>query len=103
MSTQISTEMVDLDPTAAAFLVGYIEAKAKIKEWTEKADMMAEQVKSALGDSEIGLVNGREAIRWTTVESRRLDTAKIRELLTDEQVSLLETVTISRRFAVVEQ
>jgi predicted phage-related endonuclease len=102
MSTQISTEMVDLDHAAASFLAGYIEAKAKIKEWTEKADLYAEQVKSAMGDSQVGLVNGKEVVRWTTVESRRIDTAKVRELLPPQVIDLLEVVSTSRRFTIVE-
>jgi len=102
MSTQINQEMVDLDQTTAAFVAGYIEAKAKVKEWTEKADLMAEQIKAALGDAEIGLVNGREAIRWTTVEARRVDVKKLREMFPSDVVEKLETVTVSRRFTVVE-
>ena len=101
MSTQINLQTVDLDPSSSAFLLAYIEAKAMIKQWEEKADIAAEQVKFALGDAETGLVNGREAVRWTTVESRRIDTKKIRELLTEEQVAGLEVVQTSRRFVVV--
>jgi len=102
MSTQINQAMVDLDPTAAAFLVAYIEAKNKAKEWNEKADIARQQVEFAMGDCEVGLVNGKESVRWTTVESRRIDTKKIRELLSEEQVAGLEAVTISRRFTIVE-
>lgn len=102
MSTQINTEMTDLDPAASAFLTAYIEAKAKVKEWTEKADIARQQVEAAMGECEIGLVNGREAVRWTTVESHRIDTAKIREMLPADLVSKLETTTISRRFTIVE-
>lgn len=103
MSTQINQQMVDLDPTASAFLNAYIEAKVKIKEWQEKADIARQQVESAMGECEIALVNGREAVRWTTVESHRIDTAKIRELLPADLVSKLETTTISRRFTIVEE
>lgn len=103
MSTQINTQMVDLDPTAIAFLNAFIEAKAKVKEWQEKADIAGEQVKASLGDAEIGLVNGKESVRWSTVESRRVDVKKLRELLPEETVAALETVTISRRFSVVEE
>lgn len=103
MSTQINQQMVDLDPAASAFLTAYIEAKAKIKEWTEKADIAAEQVKSALGDAEIGLVNGREAVRWTVVESSRIDSKRIRELLPPHLVAKLETTSTSRRFTIVEE
>ena len=102
MSTQINAQMVDLDPAASAFLSAYIEAKAKIKEWQEKADIAQEQVKSALGDAEVGLVNGREAVRWTTVESSRIDTKKIRELLPEDLVAKLETTLVTRRFTIVE-
>ena len=103
MSTGINLQMVDLDPVASAMLAAYIEAKAKAKEWNEKADIYAEQVKAALGDAEIGLVNGRESVRWTTVETHRIDTKRIRELLPPEMVEKLETVTISKRFSIVDE
>ena len=103
MSTQINLEMVDLDSTSAAFLTAYIEAKAKVKEWTEKADIARQQVEAAMGECEIGLVNGREAVRWTIVEANRIDTKKIRELLPPEMVTQLEVTTISRRFSIVDE
>jgi predicted phage-related endonuclease len=102
MSTQINLQMVDLDPAASAFLTAYVEAKAKIKEWEEKADIARQQVEAAMGDAEVGLINGREAVRWTTVESNRIDTKKIRELLPPHLVEKLETTTVSRRFTIVE-
>ena len=94
--------MVDLDPAASAFLTAYVEAKAKIKEWEEKADIARQQVEAAMGDAEVGLINGRETVRWTTVESNRIDTKKIRELLPPHLIEKLETTTISRRFTIVE-
>jgi predicted phage-related endonuclease len=103
MSTQINLEMVDLDPAASAFLAAYIEARAKVKEWEEKADIAAEQVKSAMGDASIGLVNGREAVRWTTVETKRIDPKKVRELLPQNLWEKFETASISRRFMIVEE
>ena len=102
MSTQINLEMVDLDPAASAFLAAYIEARAKVKEWEEKADIAAEQVKAALGDAQIGLVNGKEAVRWTTVDSKRIDAKKVRELLPKNLWEKFETATVSRRFTIVE-
>ena len=70
--------------------------------WQEKADIPQEQVKSALGDAEVGLVNGKEAVRWTTVESSRIDTKKIREILPEDLVAKLETTLVTRRFTIVE-
>jgi len=92
---------IDLDATASAFLDAYIQAKAKVKEWQEKADIAADQVKQALGENEIGTVNGREVVRWTTVEANRIDTKKIRELLPPDMVKMLETTSVSRRFSIV--
>ena len=103
MSVEINLEMVDLDQVASAMLAAYIEAKSKSKEWAEKADAYAEQVKAALGDHSVGLVNGREAVRWTSVESRRIDTKKAREILPPQVVDLLEVVTTSKRFTIVEE
>lgn len=95
--------MVDLDPAASAFLAAYIEAKVKIKEWQEKADIAAEQVKAAMGDHEVGLVNGREAVRWTTVEATRIDSKKVRELLPEDIVAKIETTSVTRRFSIVDE
>jgi predicted phage-related endonuclease len=103
MSTQINLQMVDLDATASAFLSAYIEAKAKVKEWEEKADIARAQVEAAMGDCEVGLVNGREAVRWTTVEANRIDTKKIRELLPPEMVAAIEVKSVSRRFSIVSE
>lgn len=103
MSTEINLQMVDLDPTASAFLTAYIEAKHKVKEWQEKADIARQQIESAMGDHEIGLVNGREAVRWTKVESRRIDTAKVRELLPAQVLDLVEVTSVSRRFSIVDE
>ena len=60
-------------------------------------------MKAALGDHSVGLVNGREAVRWTTVESRRIDTKKAREILPPQVVDILEVVTVSKRFTIVEE
>ena len=95
--------MVDLDPAASAFLAAYIEARLKIKEWEEKADIAAEQVKAAMGEAQVGLVNGREAVRWTTVETKRIDTKKVRELLPENLWEKFETSSVSRRFTIVEE
>lgn len=92
---------LDLDPTANAFLNAYIEAKAKVKEWQEIADAAAEQVKNALGEAEVGLVDGKEVVRWTVVESKRIDTKKVRELLPAPALALVEVTSTSRRFSIV--
>ena len=102
MSTQINQEMVDLDPQAIAWLDTYIETKAKIKQLQELLDKAQEHVKAALGDCETGLVHGREAVRWKSVESKRVDVTKLRELLPPQVLDLVEVHQTTRRFTIVE-
>ena len=102
MTTQINSEMRELDANAQAFLMGYIEAKAKVKEWSEKADIYAEQIKAQLGDAEIGLIGGKESVRWTSVTSERVDVTKLREKLGAELLQPFMTQSVSRRFTIVE-
>ena len=103
MTTQINQQMIELHEAGNAWLLAYKEAKQKIKEWTEKADIAQEQIKSMLGDAEIGLINGKESVRWTTVESRRLDVKKAREILPPQIIDIIEVLSTSRRFTVVEE
>jgi len=103
MTTQINQQMIELHEAGNAWLLAYKEAKQKIKEWTEKADIAQEQIKNMLGDAEIGLINGKESVRWTTVESRRLDVKKAREILPPQVIDIIEVLSTSRRFTVIEE
>jgi predicted phage-related endonuclease len=101
MSTEINLQTIELDPAASAFLAAYVEAKVKIKEWQERADMAAEQIKAAMGNHEVALVDGSPAVRWTTVESRAIDVKKCREILPPQVLDLVEIVRTSKRFVLV--
>ena len=103
MSTQINQQMIELHEAGNAWLLAYKEAKQKIKEWSEKADIAQEQIKSMLGDAEIGLINGKESVRWITVESRRIDVKKAREILPPQVIDIIEVISASRRFTLVEE
>lgn len=101
MGTEVNLQTIDLDPQATAWLAAYTEAKRKIKEWQEKADLAAEQIKSAMGNHEIGLIDGSPAVRWTTVESKAIDVKKCRELLPEQVLQLVEVTRTSKRFTLV--
>jgi predicted phage-related endonuclease len=49
------------------------------------------------------MYQNRPVIRWTTVESKRFDTKRAREILPPQVIEALETVSTSRRFTIVEQ
>lgn len=101
MGTELDLQTIELDVAASAFLAAYIEAKNKIKEWQEKADLAAEQIKSAMGDHEVGLIDGAPAVKWVTVESRALDIKKCREILPPQVLDLVEVVRKSKRFTLI--
>jgi len=103
MSTQIEKGVVVLDDNTAQWLKQYRDALAKIKEWQEVADIARSHLESAMGDCEEAVHNGQAVVRWTTVESRRFDTKRAREVLPPQVVEMLEVVQTARRFSLVEQ
>jgi len=102
MSLQINQEEIDFDPGVIGLLSRLRRLKAEIGEMQEQADILTEQVKSAMGDALIGTVNGAPAVRWTTVESTRFDVKKAREVLPQQVIDLLEVKSQSRRFQLLD-
>ncbi|NBT79099.1 MAG: hypothetical protein EBT04_11720 [Betaproteobacteria bacterium] len=102
MSLQINPEEIDFDPGIADLISRLRRLKAEIGELQEQADILAEQIKSAMGDAIIGTVNGAPAVKWTTVESTRFDVKKAREVLPKQVIDLLEIKSQSRRFTLLD-
>ena len=102
MTLEIEHKRVVLDDDIASWLKQYKEALSKIKEWQEVSDIARSHLESALGDAEVGMYQGNEVVRWSFVESRRIDVKKAREILPVQVIELLEIPTMSRRFTVVE-
>lgn len=102
MSLQINQQEIDFDPGVAADLARLRRIKAEIGELQEQADILTERIKSALGDATIGTVNGAPAVKWSVVESSRLDIKKAREVLPQQVLDLLEIKTQSRRFTLLD-
>lgn len=101
MGVEHDLKTIELDKAASAFFAAYVEAKARIKEWQEKADLACEQIKSAMGDHEVGLIDGQPAVKWTTVESKAIDIKRCRELLPEQVLALVEVTRQSKRFTIV--
>lgn len=101
MSIEHDLKTIELDKAASAFFAAYVEAKNKVKEWQEKADLAGEQIKAALGDHEVGLIDGVPAVKWTTVESKAIDIKRCRELLPEQVLALVEVTRQSKRFTIV--
>ena len=102
MSLQINPEEIDFDPAVAADIARLRRVKAEIGELQEQADIFTERIKSALGDAIIGTVNGAPVVKWSIVESSRLDIKKAREVLPTQVLDLLEVKSQSRRFTLLD-
>jgi len=103
MSTEASIGIVDFDDGIAQWLQQYKHAKEEIARWTEIADIARAHLENAMGDAETALYENKPVVRWTHVESRRFDTKKAREILPQQVIDVLEVVSMSRRFTLVDQ
>lgn len=85
---------------------GWIEllrlSQADIKVLEEKIAIAREKIQEALGDNEIGLIDGAPVVRWTKVTSTRLDMKKAKEVLDPKILAFLSSESTSRRFTLVE-
>jgi predicted phage-related endonuclease len=103
MSIQTSPGTVDFDEGIAQWLQQYKHARDEIARWEEVADIARSHVESAMGEAETALYQNKPVVRWTRVESRRFDTKKAREILPSQVIDLLEVISTSRRFVIVDQ
>ena len=103
MTIEIESGVVDFDDGVGQWLRQYREAQAEVKKWQEIADIARSHLEAAMGDAELAMYQNRPVIRWTRVESKRFDTKRAREILPEQVIEALETVSISRRFTIVEQ
>lgn len=101
MTIEIERGVVVFDDGTAQWLKQYQEALAKAKEWQEIADIARSHLESALGESETAIYQGREVVKWTSVESKRFDVKRAREILPPQVIEMLEVASHSRRFTLV--
>jgi predicted phage-related endonuclease len=102
MSVQITPEIVDFDPAVAHWVEQYRQAKNEISKLTEQADIARSHIEAALGQAEIGTVQGNPVVRWKSVQSTRLDVKKAREILPEQVLDILMVKSDSRRFILVD-
>jgi predicted phage-related endonuclease len=88
---------VDLPADALNWLALIRQCDRDIKDLEETKKLARARVEQMMGEAEIGLLDGRPAVHWTVVASRRLDQRKLKEQAPD----LVEACTVtqlSRRF-----
>lgn len=99
MTPKRTAALDDLAPWIAA----HRAATSHAKSWQEVADRAKQHITTALdeADAEIGTIAGEPAVRWTVVESSRLNTKKLRAEH-PELVDRFTAPTSSRRFTLVD-
>jgi hypothetical protein len=103
MSMEVEKGVVDFDESIAMWLDQYCQALVKIKEWEEIGDVARSHIEAALGDNEIGLYNGQEVVRFSTVSTTRFDVKRAKEILPPQVLDMLQIHTNHRRFNVINQ
>jgi predicted phage-related endonuclease len=93
---------VELPLDVAGWLELYKKTQAEIKALEEKASTAKEKIQEALGDNEVGTLDGSPVVRWTKVTSTRLDMKKAREVLDPKILEFLSSESTSRRFTLVD-
>lgn len=104
MSTNTATAKahVDLDNDTAEWLTALIEARKQRDEWDRVVERATDKIKHALGEAEEGHVDGRVAVRWTFVDSSRIDVKKL-EAEHPDIAEAFRVPTTTRRFSVVDK
>ncbi len=89
---------MELDDNARRWLAAYTDLGQRIDALREQQAQARANLEAALGDAEEGSVDGQQAVTWKWVESTRIDTRKVRELL---PASLREAVQTTSRARVL--
>ena len=96
--------MTDENPIAlddlATAVTAYEQADLREKQAAAEKQEWRAVIEDAMSDHTVGTIGGVEAVRWTYVTSSRVDTRKVKSLLTSEQLDQVTTVTESRRFTI---
>ena len=94
---------VDLHPEMMGWIELYRKWQGEIKFLEERLEQAKSKIQEAMGENEIGLIDGRVAVRWTKVTSTRLDVQKAKEILDPKIFGFLSRESTSRRFTLVER
>ena len=101
MSLEINPLEIDFDPEVARWVAEYKRLKLEAAQIAEQIDIARSHIEAALGDHEIGTVAGQPVVRWSTVESERIDVKKLREVLPPQVLELVTKKSTARRFTIL--
>ena len=90
---------VEMPTTARDILTDYEKACQDLAAAKEAKEQAEAKLKMMLADAEVGIIDGYK-ISWKNVSTTRLDSKKVKTLLTEEQLKDCSSTTVSRKFTV---
>ena len=88
---------IELPTTARDILTDYKKACQDLELAKEAKEQAEAKLKMMLADAEVGIIDGYK-ISWKNVSTTRLDSKKVKSLLTEEQLKDCSSTTVSRKF-----
>lgn len=88
---------IEMPTTARDILTDYKKACQDLELAKEAKEQAEAKLKLMLADAEVGIIDGYK-ISWKNVSTTRLDSKKIKSLLTEEQLKDCSNTTVSRKF-----
>lgn len=96
--TSTLNEAFELPTTVASWLEEYKRLQVEKKLLEERMEIARAHVELALGDNELGTVNGVPVVKWAWSARNSFDQTKAKKLLTEEQIAQCTTTSQIRAF-----
>ena len=90
---------IEMSATARDILTDYEKACHDLSLAKEAKEEAEAKLKMMLADAEVGIIDGYK-ISWKNVSTTRLDSKKVKSLLTEEQLKACSNTTVTRKFTV---
>lgn len=90
---------IELPETAKEILTDYERATHNLTLAKEAKEEAEAKLKKYLGDAEVGTI-GNYKISWKNISTTRLDSKKVKSLLTEDQLKECSNTTTTRKFTV---
>ena len=90
---------IEMPTTARDILTDYEKACQDLALAKEAKEQAEAKLKMLLADAEVGIIDGYK-ISWKNVSTTRLDSKKVKSLLTEDQLKECSNTTISRKFTI---
>ena len=90
---------IELPTTARDILTDYEKACHDLALAKEAKEQAEAKLKMMLADAEVGIIDGYK-ISWKNVSTTRLDSKKVKSLLTEDQLKECSNTTMSRKFTI---